>query len=166
MSEKDFLAAGVDILYAEGRCLDERRWDDWLALYTEDCIYWAPASKSTTSLDYTTDPRREVSLIFYDERQGLRDRVARLSSGEAFANEPMFRTAHAVNNVQLDESDAASMRIYATWRCDFYRGRESGYYFGNYHVGLVRDGAAWKIANKTIYVLNDYIPTGLEFFQI
>lgn len=166
MPEADLLGAGTAVLYAESRCLDERRWGDWLDLYTEDCTYWAPVSKSATSLDYTTDPRREVSLIFYDERQGLRDRVARLTSGEAFANEPMFRTAHAINNIQLDAGDTAAMQLYATWRCDYYRGREAGYYFGTYHIGLVREDSGWKIANKTIHVLNDYIPTGLEFFQI
>ncbi|NBY06099.1 MAG: phenylpropionate dioxygenase, partial [Betaproteobacteria bacterium] len=26
----------IDLVYQEVRCIDEQRWDDWLALYTED----------------------------------------------------------------------------------------------------------------------------------
>ncbi len=29
-------------LYHEARLLDERRWEEWAGLFTEDGIYWAP----------------------------------------------------------------------------------------------------------------------------
>ena len=37
----DALAARV--LYEEARALDEQRFEDWLALYAPDAVYWIPA---------------------------------------------------------------------------------------------------------------------------
>lgn len=43
MNTDQALATGSALLYRQGRLLDERRWQDWLALFTEDCQYWVPA---------------------------------------------------------------------------------------------------------------------------
>ena len=39
VTEKDL----VDFVYREARLLDEMRYDEWLALFTEDGYYWMPA---------------------------------------------------------------------------------------------------------------------------
>ena len=49
------------LLFEEAAALDERRWHDWLALFTPDCEYWVPAWKS--AFETTSDPDGEVSLI-------------------------------------------------------------------------------------------------------
>ncbi|MDB5728803.1 MAG: benzoate 1,2-dioxygenase small subunit, partial [Noviherbaspirillum sp.] len=56
----------ADLLYREGAFLDEQRWDDWIALFTEDCEYWLPSWKSEHEL--STDPRTEVSMIHHEHR--------------------------------------------------------------------------------------------------
>lgn len=33
-------SAAEDLLYREAWCLDNKCWEDWLALYTEDAVYW------------------------------------------------------------------------------------------------------------------------------
>jgi len=38
----DSLEIGRDVLVREAVFLDEQRWDEWLALFTEDCEYWMP----------------------------------------------------------------------------------------------------------------------------
>ena len=35
-------------LYHEARLLDERKFDDWLALLTDDVHYWMPIRRTTT----------------------------------------------------------------------------------------------------------------------
>jgi len=85
------LQAATALLHDEGLCLDERRWDDWLALYVEDAVYWVPAWKSEN--ETTTDPARELSLIYYQGRGGLEDRIWRLKSGLSVAANPLRRTA-------------------------------------------------------------------------
>lgn len=95
------LAAGTEVLNREGLYLDERRWDDWLALFREDCIFWAPAWKTDNEL--TDDPMREVSAFYFKSRAGLEDRVWRIRSGDAPSLNPLPRTTHTISNSVLEE---------------------------------------------------------------
>ena len=91
------LAAGEEVLQREGIYLDEQRWDEWIALFAPDCEYWVPAWLSEGTL--ATDPQREMSHIYYANRQGLEDRIVRIRSGRSPASTPMPRTAHLVTGV-------------------------------------------------------------------
>ena len=71
-------------LYMEARLADENRYDDWAALWTEDALYWLPANID----DY--DPNFHISII-YDDRSRTQDRIDRLKSGGAWAQEPRSR---------------------------------------------------------------------------
>jgi benzoate/toluate 1,2-dioxygenase subunit beta len=73
-------------LYHEARLLDDGRLDDWLALFTPDAYYWIPCNADDV------DPARHVSLV-YDDRQHLADRIWRLQSGWAHAQDPPSRRA-------------------------------------------------------------------------
>ena len=42
-------------LYREARHLDEREWDEWLAMYDESCTFWMPAWDDDGEL--TEDPQ-------------------------------------------------------------------------------------------------------------
>ncbi|MGK2942101.1 MAG: aromatic-ring-hydroxylating dioxygenase subunit beta, partial [Immundisolibacter sp.] len=64
MTEAATLEQARRLLFDEAACLDQRRWDDWLALYTPDCEFWVPAWKSEDTP--TGDPGGEVSLVYYD----------------------------------------------------------------------------------------------------
>jgi 3-phenylpropionate/cinnamic acid dioxygenase small subunit len=82
------------LLEREARLLDERRFDDWLALYAEECVVWVPASEEAG------DPRREVT-IYFDDRRRLADRIFRLRTGKAWSQVPPSRTARMVTNVEV-----------------------------------------------------------------
>lgn len=82
------------LLEREGRLLDEARFEDWLALYTEQCVVWVPAAERPG------DPRREVT-VFFDDRQRLQDRIFRLRTGKAWSQVPPSRTVRVVSNVEV-----------------------------------------------------------------
>ena len=68
-------------LYYEARLLDDRQWDDWLNCYSPQVVYWMPAWGDDDKL--TRDPQREISLIYYPNRDGLEDReIGRASCRE------------------------------------------------------------------------------------
>ena len=69
------------LLEQEARLLDQLRFDEWLALFAAECIYWVPAT--TTG----GDPRREVAISF-DDRRRLEDRIYRLRTGYAWSQAP------------------------------------------------------------------------------
>jgi len=68
----------VAFLYREARLLDDREWDAWIACYAPSAIYWMPAWDDDDQI--VEDPQREVSLIYYPNRQGLEDRIFRIKT--------------------------------------------------------------------------------------
>lgn len=164
MSPEQALTTGSALLYRQGRLLDERRWQDWLDLFIEDCEYWVPAWLNEQQ--QTEDPDTQVSLIYYDLRSRLADRVWRVQSGTSVASDPLPRTCHAITNIQVDEAGDDAIRLFAAFRVDYHWRAQSQAYFGHYQHMLRREGADWRIARQKISVLNDYIPTLLDFYLV
>lgn len=160
------LAEVSDLLYREGVCLDEQRYDDWLALFADDCEYWVPAWKAEHTP--TDNPKAEVSLIYYATRAGLEDRVWRVRSGQSVASRPVPRTTHMVGSVLLESADADAPAASASWTAYsfFHKSKDSVVFFGRYHYQLARAGGALRIRRKKIMLMNDYIPTMLDFYNI
>jgi 3-phenylpropionate/cinnamic acid dioxygenase small subunit len=160
-------AAGIEVLTREQVYLDEQRWDDWLALYAPDCEYWVPAWKNEESL--TTDPRTELSHIYYSSRAGLEDRVVRIRSRRSPASTPMPRTTHILGNVlplPSQQAGPSAMRLRSSWVCHvfFPRQHDSHAYFGRSEHELVHADGGWLIQKRKTLLLNDYIPTMLDVY--
>lgn len=155
------------LLIREVYCLDRRLWDEWLALYTEDAIFWMPAWKSET--EQTRDPDRELSLIYYQGRERLEERVWRVRSGRSPASVPMPRTMHVIANVQAVEgAPEGALRLHSNWTVHHYdvKRKEAHVLFGFYEHELRRDGDGWLIARKHITLLNDRIPAAIDFYSV
>ena len=84
----------------EARLLDEAKFDEWLALFTEDGWYWVPSEPGQAS------PHDTVSLI-YDDRRLLETRVRRLASPRIYSQEPRSRTSRIVANVTIEDAEGA-----------------------------------------------------------
>ena len=91
------------LLYREAALLDDRAWQEWLALYTEDCFYWVP---STTG---QADPVNTISL-FAENRMMMEMRIIRISHPRAFSQEFPTRMSHVVGNVTIDAAGGATRR--------------------------------------------------------
>jgi len=68
------------LLEREARLLDQLRFDEWLAMYAPECIYWVPGTPEAG------DPRREIAISF-DDRRRMEDRIYRLRTGYAWSPE-------------------------------------------------------------------------------
>src|SRR5579863_6681311 len=137
-----------DILYLEARVLDERRYEDWLAMLTADALYWIPCGGDGG------DPSREVAIV-YDNATRLHDRIARLLSGVAHAQSPPSKTRRLVSNVQVDDSaeDAANV-VSAFLLYELRRGKER-VFAGHYEHGMRFEDGRWKIAAKKAVLVNN-----------
>ena len=164
MQSEHALRIGSSVLYAQARALDERRWDDWLGLFTEDCEYWVPAWVSEEKI--TENPDSEVSLIYYDLQSRLADRVWRVGSGTSVASDPMPRTCHAVTNIEVDAAGDDEIRLAACFCVDYHVKTKSDRFFGRYYHSLRQVQGHWRVAKQKIVVLNDYIPTMLDFYLV
>ncbi|HEY6721688.1 MAG TPA: aromatic-ring-hydroxylating dioxygenase subunit beta [Burkholderiales bacterium] len=168
-AEAGSLAAGIELVHREAMYLDEQRWDEWLALYSEDCEYWMPAWKADGTP--TANPQAELSHIYYANRAGLEDRIVRIRSGKSPASTPMPRTAHILGTVLPIGAPAAErlrLRLRSTWASHVYfpRSHESHAFFGRTEHELVLREGHWRIARKKILLQNDYIPTMLDIYCV
>lgn len=150
----------------EAECLDHQRWDEWLSLMDDNIQYWVPAWHSESEL--TNDPRRELSLMYYDSRQGLEDRIFRIRSGRSVASNPMPRTCHFVTNVRAQMQADGSCHATANWQTLSWRDKKTSTYYGFYdYVLRAAEGVFdWRIQRKKITVLNSLIENVLDVYLI
>jgi 3-phenylpropionate/cinnamic acid dioxygenase small subunit len=150
-------------LYREARLLDERRFHEWLELFTEDVRYWMAArtnryprhSKAISILDparyVDDDSTREDELAVLDEtKASLEARVARLETGMAWAEDPPSRTRHVVSNIEVEPGPVSGeLTVHANFVV--YRSRaesEQDFYVGGRRDLLRRVSGTLKIAGR------------------
>jgi len=153
-------------LALEGLLLDEQRWDEWLALYAEDAVFWMPAWKSADQP--TADPLTELSMIYYSSRAGLEERVQRIRSGKSVASTPLRRTSHMVGNVLVVGEADGVVEVKSSFNVHVYdtRLKTQHVFFGRTTHSLVRVGGSFRIHGKKIILANDCIPTMLDVYCV
>src|SRR3954463_15089440 len=138
--------AGIDrepfelFLIHEAQLLDERRFRDWMALFTDDGTYWVPAVPNQDS------PFIQAAL-FYDDRELMKTRVDRLEHPWIHVQTPPSRTAHIVSNVMVEQVDVTTGEylIASTFIMVEYRDEQQRVLAGRQHHRLRRDGAGFRI---------------------
>src|SRR5712671_1786093 len=95
-----------EFLYYEADLLDERRYEDWLALVAEDVRYWMPMRRNVKVDDIEREFTREgLDISWFDEgKETLTRRVRQIQTGIHWAEEPVSRISHMVSNVQVIEA--------------------------------------------------------------
>jgi 3-phenylpropionate/cinnamic acid dioxygenase small subunit len=92
------------LVMQEARCLDERRWQDWDALFAPDGWYWLPADMAHT------DPMAQASHL-YDDTVLRRVRLARLQSPQAHSQRPPGLCHHLLQACEVIAHDGAANRF-------------------------------------------------------
>jgi len=158
--------AVTELLLEEADTVDQRRWDDWLALYEKDATYYAPAWEGDD--DLTSDPHKEISLIFCGNRERMWDRIWRIKSNLSSSLARMPRTCHLVTNIRISESSETALKVTSNFRTETFKHEEkdSTSFFGRYLYDLKRSGDTLTIQNKKIIVYNDIIPRQMDIFNI
>ena len=142
-------------LFHEAQLMDERRWDEWLALYTDEAEYWMPYEWGQKS---ATD---HVSL-FYEDKTLLKMRIDRLQNDLSPLEWPPARTNRHLSNIQI--ADDTGDRTTATAYLAFveYRRDEQRWFSSRVTWNLRADGAGqlraesdgFRIAAKRVDLLN------------
>jgi 3-phenylpropionate/cinnamic acid dioxygenase small subunit len=151
-------------LYREARLLDERRFHEWLQLFTDDVRYWMvtrsnlyPRSSKAIAIlnpgrnvDETTE---EDGLAVLDEtKKTLEGRIARLETGMAWAEDPPSRTRHLIANIEVAPSHTASeLEVFSSFIV--YRNRsetEQDFYVGTRRDALRRIDGTLRISSRKI----------------
>ena len=159
-------AIATGLLYREGEYLDQRKWQQWLELYTQDAVYWVPAWRNED--EPTSDPDSEMSQIYHSSRRGLEERVMRVESGKSVTARPLPRTTHFISNIVAGDEADDTISVRANWMVQFFQPHRGVQYtnFGHYQLSLKQGGNGWQIATKTIYLNNDLVPALLDFYML
>ncbi len=149
-------------LFREARLLDQRRFDEWFELFTDDCLYWMPtrynrlregAEERWSVADEIED---ETGLAYFeDTKTSLGRRIERLRTGMAWAEDPPSRTRHYISNVEVEES-TVDADVVALSNFLVYRSRNEGlgddedFFAGAREDRLRVEGDSFRIARRKI----------------
>ena len=145
-------------LYREADLLDERRYEEWLELLSDDVHYWMPMRRNVPR----DEPEREytragLDVNWFDEgKDTLTRRVRQILTGIHWAEEPPSRICHIVSNVEiLSAAPAAEAPAEVGVRSRFlvYRNRvetETDFLVGKREDLLRRVNGDWRIARRKI----------------
>jgi len=162
-----------DFLYQEAELLDERRYEEWLDLFTPDARYWMPMRRNVPHDDPAREfTRQGLDVNWFDEgKDTLTRRVAQIRTGLHWAEEPPSRICHVVANVQILETSPpgpSPVEVSVKSRFLIYRNRvetETDLLVGKREDLLRRVDGGWKIARRKIVLdQNVLLPKNLTFF--
>jgi 3-phenylpropionate/cinnamic acid dioxygenase small subunit len=136
----------------EAWLLDERRFKEWLDLFTDDILYFMPRRKNVLR----REAQRELTplgdlAILEEDRRYLEMRVARLDTGMAWAEDPPSRTRHLIGNLEatpLDNGEAAARTAFLVYRSHLETDHQL--LSGCREDRLRKVDGAWRVARRTI----------------
>lgn len=144
-------------LYYEADLMDEHRYDEWLALWADDALYWVPTGRDEI------DPKREISLI-YDDRTRLQVRISRLKSGFAHAQEPKSRMRRVVSNIVITETENGEILTQSNFLlAELRRGKQDMFAGRTIHRLRPYQGSFKLVFKKVLLVNNDESIDNLTF---
>jgi 3-phenylpropionate/cinnamic acid dioxygenase small subunit len=139
----------IDLVYAEARLIDEKRLEEWYALYAEDGHYWMPLTRSQQS------PTTENSLM-YEDKLLLQVRIRRLRSANAHSQAQPSWCQHVLQAPSIE--DRGSITRVAVLRTAFLyvesRRDDQQVYAGVAWHHLQRAGERLVILLKKVELLN------------
>ena len=139
----------IDFVVREARLLDDRRYDDWNALFTDDAYYWVPLVPDQA------DGLNHTSHLYEDKL--LRDiRIERLKSPRAFSQQPPSRAHHLLQSPTVETFDPAGNR-YVT-RTEFHyteaQGDELNIFVGTVFHHLTVQSGELRMTLKRVNLIN------------
>lgn len=105
MVSDDAQAEVMEFVYREARLADEARYAEWLALWTDDGVYWVPATT-----DPAASPDTHISHV-YDNRARIDTRVKLLQTGQRHSQEPASLMRRLISNVEVRAVDGGELAV-------------------------------------------------------
>ena len=142
-----------EFLYDEAELLDDRQFEAWLDLLSDDIRYWMPMRRNVKFDNQEHENTREQQdMSWFDEgKETLTQRVKQILTGVHWAEEPLSRVRHLISNVRL--THIAPDEVQVSSRFLIYRNRqqdETDIFVGKRDDTLRKTDDGWKIARRMI----------------
>ena len=143
--------AVVEFLYREARLADEARYADWLALWTDEAVYWVPATT-----DPEADPETRISHI-YDNRSRLETRIKLLQTGHRYSQEPPSHMRRLISNIEVAQAGDGELVAGSNFllaELSIQASHETHWWVGRATHRLRRVDGELRIRSKKVVLIN------------
>jgi 3-phenylpropionate/cinnamic acid dioxygenase small subunit len=142
----------TELVAHEARLLDERRYDEWLALFADDGRYWVPLQGAAQQ------EGAAQNALADEDRLLLQLRIERLKNPRAHSQHPTSRCQHVLQaaTVTLDEPERCELRTPFVYIES--RGERQLMLAGTCSHRLVKVGGDWRIRLKRVDLLDAGAP--------
>jgi dibenzofuran dioxygenase beta subunit len=151
-------------LYAEARLLEDNRFDEWLASFSEDARYWMPV-RQNVDRSANDESILDTFALFDDDKQSLELRVLRVQTGEAHAEVPPSVTQRFITNIMAQPAAENSFNVYSNFMVyQERRGLHGITFYGRREDVLYRDDGTFKIQRRKIELAQTILPATISIF--
>ena len=139
-------------LYRQSELLDGKRWQEWIDLFDEGGVYWAPADPAHTHWD-------GVASVFIEDRDMMRVRMKRVGHPRAWSQQAEWSTSHVVSNVVVERIDEqGGIHVRSRFHMMELRRDDLRHFGGTYRHHLRRDEEGFRILLQRVDLFNAQAP--------
>jgi 3-phenylpropionate/cinnamic acid dioxygenase small subunit len=150
MSEALQLQHDVEqFLFQQAELLDGQQWLGYLDLFTDDGIYWMPATAEQT--EWLNSPS-----IFAEDRWMREVRLGRITHPNAWSQAPHWMTSHLVGNVTIERASEHEVQVRSRFHMVEYRRDQQRQFCGTYRHTLLREKEGWRIKLQRVDLFNPH----------
>lgn len=149
-----------EFLYREAHLLDERRFDEWLDIFTDDVEYVMPLREYVQG-----DVPPAGHPVIKDDKTMLKGRVMKDATGYSHVETPPSMTCHLISNVFFDELSNGELRVFSKFVVRQARKlRDEAWWVGSRKDLFRKVDGKWKIARREVMLDATVLPRGISIF--
>ena len=150
----------------EAYLLDERRFHEWLELFTDDATYAVSVREVVQHEAGAALYRYPETPVLDEDHEFTTVRVKRLETRLAHAEQPPSLTRHLITNVLVhDGGSDDELRVSASFQVYQHRpGLSEQVYYGKREDLLRRIDGHWRIASRQVVLDTSLLPGTISIF--
>ncbi len=134
-------------LFHQAELLDGKHWRDYIDLFADDGVYWAPIAPEQS--EWADSPS-----IFAEDKSMMEIRMGRVTHPNAWSQAPMWGTNHIVGNVVIESVTDAQVTVRSRFQMMELRRDNVRHFGGTYRHTLNRIGADFSIKVQRVDIMN------------
>jgi len=140
-------------LYRQAEALDEKRWQAYIDLFTDDGMYWMPPAPHYTTWE-------GMPAIFIEDRDLMTVRMKRVQHPHAWSQHPDWGTNHVVSNVIIEKVDPKAGEVHVRSRFHMMELRRDDlrHFAGTYRHRLKLTDDGFRIKLQRVDMVNSQAP--------
>jgi benzoate/toluate 1,2-dioxygenase beta subunit len=149
---QDAQHAVEQFLFKQAEFLDGKRWQDYIDLFSDDGVYWMPASPEQTTWEGTP-------AIFAEDKNMMTVRMKRVQHPDAWSQRPLWGTNHVVGNVTIDKtSPNGDLVTRSRFHMMELRRDTTRHFAGSYIHHLKKTPGGYRIKLQRVDMVNAQAP--------